>query len=51
MMFCDLAHQQGFDPLLPSNWYPITYSSFRNVKVCEREGERGEGERMRGREE
>jgi len=32
MMFCHIAHQLGFDPLLPSNWYSVTYSSLRNTK-------------------
>eukprot|EP00026_Physarum_polycephalum_P001044 Phypoly_transcript_01045.p1 GENE.Phypoly_transcript_01045~~Phypoly_transcript_01045.p1 ORF type:complete len:1215 (-),score=190.78 Phypoly_transcript_01045:36-3680(-) len=32
LMFCDIAHQQNFDPLLPNNWYSVTYSSLRNIK-------------------
>ena len=33
LMFCEVAHQQGFDPLVPAKWYSVSYSSLRSVKV------------------
>ena len=32
-LFTKIAHERGFDPLLPSNWYPISTASLLNVKV------------------
>lgn len=31
LLFCDIAQQRGFDPLIPSNWYKV--DSLLNIKV------------------
>jgi hypothetical protein len=32
-LFCEIARERGFDPLVANNWYPISYSSLWNFKV------------------
>jgi len=32
-LFIKIAHERGFDPLLPHNWYSIPSSSLKEVKV------------------
>ena len=32
-LFIGIARERGFDPLVPANWYPVSYASLINVKV------------------
>eukprot|EP00026_Physarum_polycephalum_P002219 Phypoly_transcript_02224.p1 GENE.Phypoly_transcript_02224~~Phypoly_transcript_02224.p1 ORF type:complete len:937 (+),score=116.21 Phypoly_transcript_02224:57-2867(+) len=31
-LFIEIARERGFDPLVPSNWYPVSYNSLINVR-------------------
>jgi hypothetical protein len=32
--FEHVAKKLNFDPLIPSNWYTLSFSSIKKIKVC-----------------